>query len=369
MPPNLSQPKPPSPHIRGRGTPINPTNRFESISLHVLAEHAEEIFTEYPDGQQRKTEVFADNAKTIINPVDSPDLSFKWTINPYRGCEHGCIYCYARPYHEYLSLSSGLDFETKIFAKHDAAKLLRAELMKPSWKGEGIVMSGITDPYQPVERELKITRQILEVMLEFRQPVSFITKSKLILRDLDLLEQFHAFGGVRCAISLTSLDPQLAAKLEPRASSPKARLETIKALSSRGIPTTVMTAPMIPRINDHELPALLEAASEAGATRAGYVLLRLPYQIKELFLEWLQRHFPDRAAHVETLIRDSRNGMLNDSAAFTRFKGEGAFAQQIAQNFRVFARKYKLDGPRIEVTANSFRRPLPPGATLGLFDS
>lgn len=345
------------PPARGRGTSLAPTNRFERLSLHVLPSHAQEIWAELPQGRRIKTLVYADATKGVINPVDSPDLSFSWTINPYRGCEHGCIYCYARPGHEYLAMSSGLDFETKIVAKHDAAALLRQELLRPGWKGERIVLSGVTDPYQPVERELRITRGILEVCCEFRQPVSIITKSGLVLRDLDLLEQLHRWGAVTCAVSLTSLDSRLAAKMEPRAASPGTRLQVIRTLSSMGIPVTVMTAPIIPRINDHELPALLAAAAEAGAKRAGYVLLRLPHQIKALFLDWLAVHFPERASHVEALIRDTREGMLYNSDFVTRVRGTGPVAKHVADTFRVFARRHGFErGPLVRMPT-SFLRP------------
>lgn len=357
------------PRLTGRGAALNPTNRFESISLTVLAEHAEELMVEYPDGKLLPTQVFRDNSRTVINEVDSPDLPFRWTINPYRGCEHGCIYCYARPNHEYLSMSLGVDFETKIFAKFDAPSMLRKELMKPKWKGERIVLSGITDPYQPLERALRITRGILETCVEFHQPVSLITKNKLILRDLDIFQELNRVGGVHCAISLTTLDPHLAAKMEPRASSPRARLEAIAALAKAGIPVTVMTAPIIPGINDHEIPSLLKAAREAGAQSVGYVLLRLPYQIKELFLEWLVRHFPQRAAKVESLLRDTRNGMLYNSQHFSRQKGEGPLAAQIGQTFALFARKYNIDQPWEQQASTSFRRPQSGGGQMGLFDS
>jgi len=361
------QGKPPHlPPARGRGTSLDPTNRFESISLEVLAEHAQEIWEETPDGRRCKTFVYADSSKSVINPVNSPDLHFSWTINPYRGCEHGCIYCYARPGHEYLAMSSGLDFETRIFAKHDAPRLLEIELMRKSWKGEAIMLSGVTDPYQPVERSLQITRRILEVCVRFRQPISIITKSKLILRDLDLLLALHQHGAVSCAVSLTTLDPQFASKMEPRAASPQSRLEVIRTLASHGIPVTVMTAPIIPRINDAELPALLKAAAEAGATRAGYVLLRLPYQIKEMFIEWLRRHFPQRAAHVEGLIRDTREGMLYKGEFFERAKGTGAVAKHIEDTFQLFSRRYGLDKPRTVRPQTPFRRL--EGSQGGLFD-
>ncbi len=393
--------------VRGRGAGLNPASRFEDIRLHVLGEHLDERAAEDPTGTRVQTAVFDDDTKTIINPVDSPDLGFSWTINPYRGCEHGCIYCYARPGHEYFGLSCGLDFETKIFAKRRAPELLRAALASPKWKGEPIVMSGVTDPYQPVERELKITRGCLEVLAECRQAVSFITKNKLITRDLDLLTRLGEHNAARAAVSLTTLDNALAAKMEPRASSPSERLEAIRALADAGIPVTVMTAPMIPGLNDRELPALLEAAREAGAASAGYVLLRLPWQLKDLFLEWLQRHFPDRAAHVESLIRQSRGGLggpgdeprdtrtpgglhaprtrpetsldtyglnknprgpLSDPRFRTRHRGEGPVADQIRQTFKVFTKRLGFNRPMPRINTAAFRRPARPGEGPSLFD-
>lgn len=360
--------RPTTAHARGRGSQINPGNRFEDVRLHVLGEERDRLIEEQPNGVQIGTQVFDDDSKSIINPVDSPDLSFSWTINPYRGCEHGCIYCYARPGHEYLGLSSGLDFETKIFAKREAPEMLRKELAKASWKGEPIVMSGVTDPYQPIERELEITRGCLKVMAECGQAVSIITKNKLVLRDLDLLSKLHAVGAAKVAVSLTTLDPRVAAVMEPRASSPKGRLEAIRELSRAGIPVAVMTAPIVPNINDHEIPALLEAAAEAGATSAGWILLRLPHQIKAIFLEWVERNFPGRAAHVESLIRQARDGELYDAAWFSRQRGQGAFADQIAATFKVFARRYGLDQPRTALNTKAFVRPSVDRGQLGLFD-
>ena len=342
---------------RGRGSGLNPGNRFESVRLHVLGEHLDETLAENPYGTQVKTRILPDQTKSFINPVDSPDLSMKWTINPYRGCEHGCIYCYARPGHEYLGMSSGLDFETVILAKHDAPSLLRRELAKRSWRGEAITMSGVTDCYQPVERKLEITRRCLEVFVECRQAVGIITKSKLILRDLDLLSKLREHRAVHVAISITSLDNELASKMEPRASSPRDRLQTVRELSAVGIPVTVMTAPILPGINDREIPALLEAAAGAGATSAGWVMLRLPYQIKDLFLEWLQRCFPDRAAKVESFIREMHGGELYDARHFVRQRGEGPMAQQIAATFRLFAKKHGLDKQRHALNEEAFRRP------------
>ncbi|MCC6676663.1 MAG: PA0069 family radical SAM protein [Phycisphaerales bacterium] len=343
--------------IRGRGAGINPPNRFETIHLHVLGEYRDELREVFPGGRQLPREVIHDVSRTIINHVDSPDIGFSWTVNPYRGCEHGCIYCYARPGHEYLGLSCGLDFETKIHAKLEAPELLCSELMAARWKGETIVMSGVTDPYQPVERELEITRRCLEVMAEFRQPVALITKNRLITRDLDLLVKLHEHRAVSAAVSLTTLDNKLASIMEPRASSPKDRLAAIRELSSAGIPVTVMTAPLIPRINDHEIPALLEAAAEAGATSAGYTFIRLPHQIKDLFLEWLARHFPDRAAHVESLVRQSRGGALYDAAWFRRHRAQGEIAGQVGRTFKLFAARTSLDRPRVGLNTTAFRRP------------
>ncbi len=360
--------------VRGRGAGLNPGNRFESIRLHVLGEHLDEQWSQREEegldpsrGTQITTADLDEDTRSIINPVNSPDLGFKWTVNPYRGCEHGCIYCYARPNHEYLGLSSGLDFETRIFPKPHAPALLRKALKHPKWQGETIVMSGVTDPYQPLEKEREITRGCLKVMAEFRQCVGFITKNKLILRDLDLLKEMNEWGGVSVAVSITSLDNDLAHKMEPRASSPRARLETVEALAGAGIPVRVMTAPIIPGLNDRELPALLKAAADAGAKGAGFVMLRLPYQIKELFLDWLRREFPQRAAHVESLIRQMHGGELYSSSWFTRQRGSGAFAEQVAQTFKLFARRYGLDGRLPPLNNTAFRRDVAEGGQIPLF--
>ncbi len=340
--------------FRGRGAGLNPANRFESLRLHVLGDYLDEIAVEHPDGAQVATHVYHDKTRSIINRVDSPDLHFNWTVNPYRGCEHGCIYCYARPGHEYLGLSCGLDFESKILAKPDAPALLRDALAAPRWRGEPIVMSGVTDPYQPVERSLQITRRCLEVCAEFRQPVSLITKNHLIVRDLDLLKTLAADSAASAALSITTLDHSLATKMEPRASSPRQRLDAVRALRQAGIPVTVMTAPIIPGLNDREIPALLKAAADAGASSAGFTLLRLPYQIKSLFLEWLQRHFPQRAAHVESLIRQTRDGELNQPAFGQRMRGSGVIADQIARTFKVFRRRYGMDKPVPPLSSTAF---------------
>ena len=328
--------------VRGRGAGINPGNRFETVRLHVLGEHLDEEAREHPCGKQVRTEAFEDATKNILNHVDSPDIGYSWTVNPYRGCEHGCIYCYARPGHEYLALSSGLDFETKIFAKTDAPRLLREELSRPGWKGEPVVFSGVTDCYQPLEARLRVTRGCVEVCAEMAQPISIITKNKLVTRDIDLLQELARHNAAGVAVSITTLYNSLAAKMEPRASSPRERLETVRRLVDAGIPTSVMVAPIIPAINEAEVPAILQAAADAGARDAGYVLLRLPYQIKALFEEWVQRHFPDRAAKVLNSIRETRGGELYKAEFFERQRGTGVRAEQIAATFKLFKRRAGL---------------------------
>ncbi|MEM9882686.1 MAG: radical SAM protein [Planctomycetota bacterium] len=332
-------------HKRGAG--LNPGNRFEKHNVHVLGEaldhqraerladaaeakHAGPSDRRTPPGSFQATTaggenpeggvhvpltVLPDATQTIINRVQpTSDVPFDWTVNPYRGCEHGCIYCFARPYHEYLGFSMGLDFETKIMAKHDAPDLLRRELARPSWPGEPIVMSAITDIYQPIEKRLRIARGCLEVMAECFQPVSTMTKNSLVLRDLDLWSKLGEANAGRVTVTLVTLDPDLAARLEPRASPPAARLRVIQKLAEAGVPVSVNIAPLIPGLTDAELPRLLEAVADAGAKRVAWVLLRLPYQLKELFLDWLGRNVhPERAKHVESLIRQARGGKLYDS--------------------------------------------------------
>ncbi|TVQ57842.1 MAG: PA0069 family radical SAM protein [Phycisphaerales bacterium] len=354
---------------RGRGSStLNPGNRFEPVRLHVLGEYLDEQQQEHPDGRQIATRVFHDRTRTIINRVaDSPDIPFRWTINPYRGCEHGCIYCYARPGHEYLGMSCGLDFESKIMAKLDAAELLKRELAKRSWTGEPIVMSGVTDCYQPLEEKLRLTRQCLEVMAECRQPASIVTKNRLVLRDLDILTELARHRAIHVALSVTTLDPKLARVMEPRTSVPRDRLKAIEQLAAAGVPVSVMTAPIIPGLNDRELPELLKAAKDHGAQHAGWVMLRLPHQIKALFLEWLHRHFPDRAARVESLIRQSRGGDLYDTDFSQRMRGSGRHAETIRDMFRLWCRKLGLDRPMPKLSSDQFRRPSRDGQQ-GLFD-
>lgn len=365
------------PAPKGRGTGLKPTNRFETVSISVDGEYIDEelrreaaersasgvtlsneLLAEIAsERSQVPTRVYRDDSKSILNRVESPDLPMAWTLNPYRGCEHGCVYCYARPGHEYLAMNCGLDFETKIFAKPDAADLLRRALAKPGWQGETISMSGVTDCYQPVERKMKLTRACLEVMHECRQPATIVTKNHLVTRDLDILVAMARWGGAAVAISLTTLDAKLAATMEPRASTPRDRLKAMEELSAAGVPVMVMTAPMIPGVNDRELPALLEAAAAAGAKHAGYVLLRLPWQVKELFLDWLKRELPERAAKVESLLRQTRGGALYKASFETRMKGEGALAENLANTFSVFAKRYGLNQTRLELNHELFRAP------------
>jgi DNA repair photolyase len=334
----------PSGAVRGRGAGLAPGNRFESVRLHVLGEALDDELREHPCGKQVRTEVLPDHARSVINRVDSDDLNFNWTFNPYRGCEHGCIYCYARPTHENLGYSSGLDFETKILAKLDAPELLARELTRPKWQGDSIMVSGVTDPYQPTEAKLKLMRACLDVFAERRQPISIVTKNHLVTRDLDLLQALAHDNAVSVAVSITTLDKSLAAKMEPRASSPADRLRTVRELNEAGVPVGVMMAPVIPGLTDHEIPRVLEAAADAGARCASWVMLRLPHQVKALFLEWVARHYPDRAAMVEQRIRDMRDGELYDSTFRVRQRGRGERAAQVKQSFDLFARRFGLDG-------------------------
>ena len=351
----------PQGRARGRGAGLNPGNRFERVRLHVLGEHLDSIAAEptFDAGRGRSvpTQVFRDRTRTIINHVDSPDLPFNWTINPYRGCEHGCAYCYARPDHERLGFSSGLDFETKILAKPDAPKLLRRELAQHRWRAETIVMCGDTDCYQPIEAKLRITRGCLEVMAEARQPVGIVTKNRLVTRDVDMLGELASHGAVRVSISLTTLDRSLAAKMEPRASAPADRLRAVSDLADAGVPVAVMVAPIVPGLTDREVPAILRAAADAGANSAGYILLRLPHQNRTLFVDWLEHHFPARASRVISLVRQTRGGEMYDCAFGSRHRGAGPVAEQIRAVFDVFARRCGLDRPMRELSGAAFRPP------------
>jgi DNA repair photolyase len=338
--------------IHGRGASGNPANRFEVLYLEPDPEDEHD-----PERPARRTLYLRDFTRTIIAHNDSPDVGFETSINPYRGCEHGCIYCYARPTHEFLGFSAGLDFESRIMVKEDAAKLLAAELAKPRWKPQTLVMSGVTDPYQPIERRLQITRGCLDVLARFRNPVGIITKNQLVTRDLDLLGELAAHRAAAVNISITSLDPKLQRVLEPRTSTPRARLEAIRQLRSAGIPVGVMSAPIIPGLNDHEVPAILVAAAEAGAQFAGYTVVRLPYAVAPLFERWLEEHFPDRKEKVLGRIRHLRGGeRLNDPRFKSRMRGEGIFAEQIRDLFTLGCKRAGI-GQRPKLSTASFRRP------------
>lgn len=315
---------------KGRGATLQIEGRFENVARERVDDGWGAADEELPPF---KTTVTIDSAKSVIQRNDSPDLPFSLSLNAYRGCEHGCIYCYARPSHAYLNLSPGLDFETKLFAKPDAAKLLRAELAKPSYQCSPIALGSNTDPYQPIEREWKITRQILEVLAEHKHPVSIVTKSALIERDLDLLTQLARDHLVQVFISVTTLDAELARNMEPRAASPRRRLQAIQTLNEAGVPCGVMVAPVIPFLTDSELKHVLQAAHEHGARSAGYTLLRLPYELKDLFKDWLATHYPLKAEHVMSRMREMRGGRENDPEFGSRFRGNGLFADLLAQRF------------------------------------
>ena len=338
---------------RARGASGNPANRFEAL-------HVELDPTDPQEDEERPklaTQFFRDGTKTIIARNNSPDISFETSINPYRGCEHGCVYCFARPTHEYLGFSAGLDFESKIMVKENAAALLEAELSSQKWKPQTVVMSGVTDPYQPVERRLGITRGCLEVLAKFRNPVGIITKNRLVTRDIDVLQELAAHDAVAVNVSVTSLDRNLQRVLEPRTSPPPARLDAISQLNAAGVPCGVMIGPVIPALNDHEIPAILEASAKAGARFAGYVVLRLPWAVAPLFERWLTEHFPDRKEKVLGRIRDIRGGKrLYDSRWGLRQSGEGIFAQQIETMFHVARRRAGI-GERQKLSIASFRRP------------
>jgi DNA repair photolyase len=341
----------------GRGATTNPAVRFDAQTTVVTDDgwgSLEDYFGALPP---LETTLIRDHTRTAITRNTSPDIGFDRSINPYRGCEHGCVYCFARPTHAYLGYSPGLDFETKLVFKPDVAVLLEKELRRPSYKAKPITLGSNTDPYQPVERRLKLTRSVLEVLLRFRHPVSIVTKSASIMRDLDILQELASHKLVHVFLSVTTLDASLARVMEPRASTPALRLQAITALTQAGVPTGALAAPMIPGLNDVELEAILKAASAAGAARAGYVLLRLPLELREMFEAWLREHRPDRANHVLSLIRQMRDGALNDSTFGQRFTGTGPYAEMLSRRFDRAARQLGLNGERSEVDSSQFRVP------------
>jgi len=379
-----------NPTIKGRGAADNPKNRFEKTHLapdpdpqppsldeveaiHLPVLGAAGVPSAEAPASASGTVYLPDRTRSIIATNSSPDIPFAASINPYRGCSHGCIYCFARPTHEYLGMSAGLDFETKILVKYDAPELLRAALASPKWRPQLIAMSGVTDCYQPIERKLRLTRRCLEVLLDFRNPVGIVTKNHLVTRDIDLLKALAAFDCVSVTVSLTTLNAELTRILEPRTSVPRDRLKAVKELSAAGVPVNVLMAPVIPAITDHEMPAVLEAAKEAGAKTAGFVPLRLPFGVKDLFGDWLDRHFPDRKNKVLNRIRDIRgqprgDGKLNDPNFHTRMRGEGVWAEHFAQVFQLHAERLGLNERGYASSTAHFRRPDPPPAPLPLFD-
>jgi DNA repair photolyase len=348
--------------VHGRGAGLNPANRFESIDFEPDGDALDAEIDERPGPT---TQFLRDNSRSIIAHNDSPDVGFSDSINPYRGCEHGCIYCYARPTHEYLSFSAGLDFETKIMVKERAPDLLRGELSAKKYQPAALTMSGVTDCYQPIERKLRLTRRCLEVLLEFRNPVAIITKNHLVTRDIDLFSQLAKLDAAAVLVSVTTLDGELARKMEPRTSAPRRRLEAIAQLAAAGIPTGVMVAPVIPGLTDHEMPAILEAAAEAGARWAGHTLVRLPFAVAPLFEQWLGDHFPDRKEKVLNRIRSIRGGKLNDSNFGSRMRGQGPWAEQIHSMFKLAKRKAGFTGGFPQLSTAHFRRP--PGGQMELF--
>lgn len=342
-----------------RGALGNPANRFETIQLEPDADWNPE------DNPLPRTQFLRDHSASIIAYNNSPDIGFDASVNPYRGCEHGCVYCYARPTHEYLGFSSGLDFETKIMVKENAPQLLRTELSAKKWQPQIIVLSGITDCYQPVERKLKLTRGCLEVLAEFRNPVAIITKNFLVTRDVDVLAELARHRAATVCLSITTLDAELRRVMEPRTSPAPARLEAIRQLAAAGIPVSVNVAPIIPGLNDHEIPAILQAAAAAGATGAGFTMLRLPHANTELFVQWLETHFPNRKDKVLNQLRTMRGGKLYDAQWGSRMKGDGIFAEQIQRIFDVARRKAGIQNNQPPLSTAAFRRP--GGAQLNLF--
>lgn len=352
--------------VRGRGARSNASSRFDAQQREAF----DDGWTDLDDAAAPlRTQVLTDKAKTIIARNQSPDVGFDRSINPYRGCEHGCIYCYARPAHAYLGLSPGLDFESRLFFKPDAAVLLEKELRAPRYAPRVIHIGGDTDPYQPLESRLRVTRQVLETLQRFAHPFTIITKSALILRDVDVLAEMAARNLTRVAISITTLDRKLARSMEPRAATPERRLAAVEGLAKAGVPVVVMFAPAIPGLNDHEMEAVMERAAQAGAQGAGYVALRLPHEIKDLFQEWLATDHPDRSGRVMSLVRQMRGGRDYDAQFGTRMKGQGPVADMMRQRFKAAQRRYGLEGFRPDLDLTQFAPPPLPGDQIDLFAS
>lgn len=335
---------------RGRGSVANPASRFEKFCIAVDPE------VSTPEESTPDTQFIKDTSRSIIAYNSSPDIGFDASLNPYRGCEHGCVYCYARPTHEYLGFSAGLDFETKILVKENAPQLLQGELSSLNWKPQVVALSGVTDPYQRIERKLKLTRRCLEVFLKFRNPVVIITKNYLITRDLDILKEMAKYHVVKVFISITTLDTKLVSKMEPRTSTPARRLAAIEALSSAGIPTGVLVGPVIPALTDHELIEIIKSAAKAGATFARYIVLRLPYGIKSLFEKWLQVNYPNRKEKVINRIQSLQGGKMYDSTFHQRMIGEGIFSEQIKNTFEIACRQAGINIQKLKLTTENFQR-------------
>jgi DNA repair photolyase len=348
---------------RGRAAGVNPTGRYEALTRHVF-DDGWNTLEELPPF---KTSVQVERPRTIITRNDSPDISFDRSINPYRGCEHGCVYCFARPTHAYMGLSAGLDFESKLFAKPDAARLLERELSKPGYEPKTIAIGTNTDPYQPIERQWRIMREVLEVLEAHNHAVGIVTKSALVTRDIGILSRMAEKGLAKVALSITSLDRKLARVMEPRASTPPKRLEAVRALSEAGIPTSVMIGPVIPALNDQEIERILESAHQAGAREAGYIILRLPLEVAPVFKDWLLRNYPDRYRHVMSLVRSMRDGKDYDAAWGKRMKGSGPYAWQIGRRFEIAAKRLGLNAERLRLRTDLFKAPGGPGEQLTLF--
>jgi DNA repair photolyase len=351
----------------GRGAVRDLPNRFEKLAMDLDPDLVQPDPEEGTDVLPNpKTTFYEDKSESIISKNNSPDVGFSAGINPYRGCEHGCAYCYARPYHEYLGFSAGLEFETKIMVKPRAGELLRRELSDPKYVPQELAMSGVTDCYQPAERKFRVTRSCLEVLADFRNPVSLITKNFLITRDIDLLKELAAYDAVQVFISITTMNADLAAKMEPRASSPLHRLRAVEMLAKAGVPVGVLVAPIVPGLNDREMPAVLEAAKKAGASYAGYTMLRLPYGVKDVFQEWLKTNFPEKLDRIIGTVRSVRGGKLNVSDFATRMRGEGPYAEQVKQMFHVFRERLGFNARSKELRTEHFRRPDDLQMTLGV---
>ncbi|WP_340160078.1 PA0069 family radical SAM protein [uncultured Hoeflea sp.] len=348
--------------VRGRGAGLNISGRFEVNTREVF----DDGWSSLEDLAPFKTEVQIEKPRTVITRNQSPDLSFDRSINPYRGCEHGCVYCFARPTHAYMGLSAGVDFEARLFAKPDAPRLLERELSRPGYKVQPIAIGTNTDPYQPVEKQWRIMRQLLEVLEAAGHPVGIVTKSALVMRDIDILERMAAKGLARVALSVTTLDRKLARTMEPRAATPERRLEAMRALSDAGIPVSVMAAPVIPGLNDHEIERILDSAKAAGADAAGYVMLRLPIEVSPLFRDWLLRHYPDRYRHVMSLIRSMRGGKDYDAEFSKRMRGTGPYAWQIARRFELTAKRLGLNMRKAPLRTDQFVPPHGEGVQLSL---